>query len=41
KELALEHLDLQNKGYEALFLQGGASMEFLRVAYNFLENKAG
>ncbi|MGK0386569.1 MAG: phosphoserine aminotransferase, partial [Patiriisocius sp.] len=21
KELALEHLDLQNKGYEALFLQ--------------------
>jgi len=41
KELALEHLGLQNKGYKALFLQGGASMEFLMVAYNFLENKAG
>jgi len=41
KELALEHLKLQNKGYKALFLQGGASMEFLMVAYNFLENKAG
>ncbi|HBY67511.1 MAG TPA: 3-phosphoserine/phosphohydroxythreonine transaminase [Flavobacteriaceae bacterium] len=38
--LALEHLGLQNKGYKALFLQGGASMEFLRVAYNLLENKA-
>ena len=41
KELALEHLGLQNKGYKALFLQGGASMEFLMVAYNFLERKAG
>jgi phosphoserine aminotransferase len=41
KELALEHLGLQSKGYKALFLQGGASMEFLRIAYNFLENKAG
>ena len=41
KELALEHLKLKNKGYKALFLQGGASMEFLMVAYNFLENKAG
>ena len=40
QELALEHLGLQNKGYKALFLQGGASMEFLRVAYNLLENKA-
>tara|TARA_R100001369_G_scaffold92827_1_gene140226 strand:- start:2408 stop:3475 length:1068 start_codon:yes stop_codon:yes gene_type:complete len=38
--LALEHLGLQNKGYKALFLQGGASMEFLRVAYNLFENKA-
>lgn len=38
--LALEHLGLQNKGYKALFLQGGASMEFLRVAYNLLEKKA-
>ena len=40
QELALEHLGLQNKGYKALFLQGGASMEFLRVAYNVLEKKA-
>ncbi|GER59266.1 phosphoserine aminotransferase [Patiriisocius marinus] len=41
QELALEHLGLQNKGYKALFLQGGASMEFLMVAYNLLETKAG
>lgn len=40
RELALEHLGLQNKGYKALFLQGGASTEFLMVAYNLLENKA-
>jgi phosphoserine aminotransferase len=40
RELALEHLGLQNKGYKALFLQGGASMEFLMVAYNLLEKKA-
>ncbi|EDM42894.1 phosphoserine aminotransferase [unidentified eubacterium SCB49] len=41
QELALEHLGLQDKGYKALFLQGGASMEFLMVAYNLLEKKAG
>jgi len=41
QELALEHLGLQDKGYKALFLQGGASMEFLMVAYNLLERKAG
>ncbi|GEQ86323.1 phosphoserine aminotransferase [Patiriisocius marinistellae] len=41
RELALEHLGLQNKGYQALFLQGGASMEFLMVAFNFLETRAG
>ncbi|MCW8982258.1 MAG: 3-phosphoserine/phosphohydroxythreonine transaminase [Altibacter sp.] len=40
RALALEHLGLQNKGYQALFLQGGASLEFLMVAYNLLENKA-
>jgi phosphoserine aminotransferase len=40
KELALEHLGLQNKGYTALFLQGGASMEFLMVAYNFFRKKS-
>jgi phosphoserine aminotransferase len=40
QELALEHLGLQNKGYKAIFLGGGASMQFLMVAYNLLENKA-
>lgn len=39
-ELALEHLNLQNKGYKALFLQGGASTQFLMAAYNLLEKKA-
>jgi len=37
RSLALELLDLQNKGYQALFLQGGASMEFLRIPYNLLK----
>lgn len=41
RSLALEHLALQDKGYQALFLQGGASLEFLMVAYNLLEKKAG
>jgi phosphoserine aminotransferase len=40
RALALEHLGLQNKGYHALFLHGGASMEFLRVAYNLLDKRA-
>lgn len=40
RNLALEHLGLQNKGYQALFLQGGASLEFLMVANNLLEKKA-
>ena len=40
RRLSLELLGLQNKGYKALFLQGGASMEFLMVAYNLLEKKA-
>ena len=39
--LALKLLDLENKGYKALFLQGGASNQFLMTAYNLLENKAG
>ena len=39
--LALNLLGLDNKGYKALFLQGGASMQFLMTAYNLLENKAG
>lgn len=41
RSLVLELLGLENKGYQALFLQGGASLEFLMVAYNFLETKAG
>lgn len=41
RALALELLGLENQGYKALFLQGGASLEFLMVAYNLLETKAG
>ncbi|WP_273274364.1 3-phosphoserine/phosphohydroxythreonine transaminase [Maribacter polysiphoniae] len=41
RNLALELLGLEGKGYKALFLQGGASLEFLMVAYNLLETKAG
>lgn len=41
RNLALELLGLEGKGYKALFLQGGASTQFLMVAYNLLENKAG
>ncbi|MEL6810787.1 MAG: 3-phosphoserine/phosphohydroxythreonine transaminase [Bacteroidota bacterium] len=40
RSLAIEHLKLEGKGYKALFLQGGASMEFLMVAYNLLHTKA-
>ncbi|CAL2078287.1 3-phosphoserine/phosphohydroxythreonine transaminase [Tenacibaculum sp. 190524A05c] len=40
RALALEHLNLQDKGYTALFLQGGASSQFLMTAYNFLDKKA-
>ena len=38
---ALELTNLENKGYKALFLQGGASQQFIMSAYNLLENKAG
>ena len=41
RALALELLGLEGKGYKALFLHGGASLEFLMVAYNLLEKKAG
>lgn len=41
QELALSLLGLEDKGYSALFLQGGASMEFLRVPYNLMKSKAG
>ncbi len=40
RTLALEHLNLLDKGYKALFLQGGASTQFLMIAYNFLNTKA-
>ena len=36
RSLVLELMNLEHKGYEVLFLQGGASMEFLRVPYNLL-----
>jgi phosphoserine aminotransferase len=39
--LALDLLGLEGKGYKAMFLQGGASQQFLNVANNFLETKAG
>lgn len=37
RNLALELLGLQGKGYQAVFLQGGASLEFLRVPYNLMK----
>lgn len=40
RSLALELLGLEEKGYKALFLQGGASMQFLMAAYNLLDTKA-
>ncbi len=41
RSLALELLGLEGKGYKALFLQGGASTQFLMAAYNLLQSKAG
>lgn len=41
QHLALSLLGLEGKGYSALFLQGGASMEFLRVPYNLMKTNAG
>ena len=40
-DLALKLTNLKGKGYKALFLQGGASQQFIMSAYNLLENKAG
>ena len=37
RKLALELLDLTDKGYEALFISGGASMEFLMVPQNLMK----
>lgn len=36
KELTLDLLGLKDKGYEVLFLQGGARMEFLRIPLNLM-----
>lgn len=36
QNLALELAGLKDKGYYALFLQGGASTQFLMAPYNFL-----
>lgn len=41
RSLALELMGLEGKGYKALFLQGGASTQFLMVALNLLEKRAG
>ncbi len=41
KHLALEISGLDNNKYEVLFLQGGASHQYLMVASNFLNNIAG
>ena len=40
RALALELLGLEGMGYKALFLQGGASTQFLAVALNLLEKHA-
>ena len=40
RSLVLELLNLENKGYKVLFLQGGASTQFLMTAYNLLNKKA-
>lgn len=40
RSLVLELLGLEGMGYKALFLQGGASTQFLAVALNLLEKRA-
>ncbi len=37
RNLVLELMNLEGKGYTALFLQGGASLEFLMTPYNLLK----
>ena len=41
RNLVLELLNLENKGYTALFLHGGASMEFLMTPYNLMKKEGG
>ncbi len=38
RALVLELLGIENKGYQALFLAGGASLEFLMVPYNLMKS---
>ena len=37
RTLVLDLLDLKDKGYKAIFLGGGASLEFLMVPYNLMK----
>ena len=37
RDLALELLDLKDKGYQALFISGGASMQFLMAPQNLMK----
>ena len=37
RALALELLGLEGKGYQALFLSGGASLEFIMAPYNLMK----
>lgn len=41
RKMALHLLNLDENEYISLFLQGGASLQFLMIAYNFLDNKSG
>ena len=41
RELSLELSGLSSHEYATLFLQGGASMQFLMIAYNFLKTRGG
>src|SRR5690606_8723956 len=41
QQFALEHPGLEGKGYKIMFLQGGASMQFINVPLNIMRNKAG
>ena len=41
RQLVLELLNLEEKGYQVLFLQGGASSQFLLSAYNLMNIKNG
>ena len=40
RSISLDLASLNKDDYSCLFLQGGASMQFLMVAYNFLNSKA-